>query len=227
MSESSGMPREFDTEPPGLEEIAADLHDDEGVDDRRVVLATEGDALVVGGSVATQEEADRALLIAERSGAEVVDRLQIDPALREGVEDPSRSEEVDPLEDEVLVGSTDMGAGPDSSFTDDLQESLDENEPLDPPDEPLFPATRAEARDARPWEVGEEADPDLDVDLDDVAEDDRPAAADLTEQDLREAAEGRPLPSLDPELDATAQEDDPGTGPGGVDELGDSSPREP
>jgi len=82
MSESSGMPREFDTEPPGLEEIAADLHDDEGVDDRRVVLATEGDALVVGGSVATQEEADRALLIAERSGAEVIDRLQIDPALR-------------------------------------------------------------------------------------------------------------------------------------------------
>jgi hypothetical protein len=36
-----------------------------------------------------------------------------------------------------------------------------------------------------------------------VADDRRPAAADLTEQDLREAAEGRPLPSLDPGRDAT------------------------
>jgi hypothetical protein len=226
MSESSGAPREFDTEPPGLEEIAADLHDDEGVDDRRVVLAAEGDALVVGGSVATQEEADRALLVAERSGAQVVDRLQIDPALREGIEEPSRGEEIEPLEDEVLVGGTDMLAGPDTEFTDDLQASRDENEPLDPPEEPLFPSTQGEARNAEPWEVEEDADPELDVDLDDVTEDDRPAAADLTEQDLREAAEGRPLPPLDPDLDATAEDLDPATGPGGVDELGDS-PREP
>jgi hypothetical protein len=226
MSESSGAPREFDTEPPDLEEIAADLHDDDGVDDRRVVLAAEGDALVVGGSVATQEEADRALLVAERSGAQVVDRLQIDPAVREGIEEPSRAEEIEPLEDEVLVGGTDMLAGPDTEFTDDLQASLDENEPLEPPEEPLFPSTQGEARNAEPWKVEEDADPELDVDLDDVTEDDRPAAADLTEQDLREAAEGRPLPPLDPDLDATAEDLDPATGPGGVDELGDS-PREP
>jgi hypothetical protein len=33
MSGRSGAPRELDTEPADLEEIAADLHDDEGVDD--------------------------------------------------------------------------------------------------------------------------------------------------------------------------------------------------
>jgi hypothetical protein len=212
--DNSGQPRQFDTEPPDLGEVAAALHDDEGVDDRRVVLAMRGGSLVVGGSVASPEEADRALLVAERFGLPVVDRLQVDPALREGTERPPAAEEAEPLEDEVLVGSTDMLAGPDAEITDDLQRSLDENEPLEPPEEPLFPPTPGTERGAT---AAGGTGPDLDAD--EAVDDERPAAADLTEQDLREAAEGRPLPSLDPELDATAE--DLGSGRGGLDELGD------
>lgn len=216
MDDRSGRPRELDAEPADLDEVTRALHDDEGVDDSRVVLAMRNDALVVGGSVASPEEADRALLVAERFGVPVVDRLQIDPALREGTGRPPLAEEIEPIdEDEVLVGSTDMLAGPDAEITDDVTRSLEENEPLEPPEEPLFPATPAEVRNART-----PGRPEMDVDAGEAVDDERPAAADLTEQDLREAAEGRPLPSLDPELDATAE--DPGAGPGGVDELGDS-----
>jgi hypothetical protein len=218
MDHMSERPREFGTEPPDLEEVSAALREDEGVDDRRVVLAMRDASLVVGGSVATREEADRALLIAERFSARVVDRLQVDPALREGVERPPAAEDAEPAEDEVLVGGTDMLAGPGSEITDDVAGSLEENEPLEPPEEPLFPARPAEDRRSRG------GGPEPDVDADEAVDDERPAAADLTEQDLREAAEGRPLPSLDPDLDATAE--DPGTGRGGVDELGDSPRRE-
>jgi hypothetical protein len=211
----SGQPRAFDTEPPDLGEVSAALDEDEGVDDRRVVLALRDGSLVVGGSVASPEEADRALLVAERFGVPVVDRLQVDPALREGTERPPPAEEAEPLEDEVLVGGTDMPAGPDAEITDDVARSLEENEPLAPPEEPLFPPTAAGERQA--VTAGR---PEPDLDADEAVDDERPAAADLTEQDLREAAKGRPLPSLDPDLDATAE--DPGAGPGGVDELGDS-----
>jgi hypothetical protein len=145
----SGRPREFDTEPPDLEEVSAALHDDEGVDDRRLVLAMRDASLVVGGSVASREEADRALLVAERFGMAVVDRLQVDPALREGAERRPPTEEAEPAEDELLVGGTDMGSGPESEITDDVARSLEENEPLEPPEEPLFPPTPAESRRAR------------------------------------------------------------------------------
>jgi hypothetical protein len=98
MDDASGGPRELDTAPPDLEEVSEALLEDERVDDRRVVLARRNDALVVGGSVASQEEADRALLVAQRFGVPVVDRLRVDPALREGPERPQPVEGVEPAD---------------------------------------------------------------------------------------------------------------------------------
>jgi hypothetical protein len=61
----SGQLRGFDTEPPDLQEVAAALREDEGVDDRRAVMAMRDGSLMVGGSVPSPEEADRTLSIAE------------------------------------------------------------------------------------------------------------------------------------------------------------------
>jgi hypothetical protein len=204
MDDRTGAPREFNTEPVDLEEVADALRDDDGVDTRRVRLAMHDDELVLGGSVASPEEADRALDIAEQSGLPVVNELQVDAALREGIEDPDLVDEAEPAEDELLVGSTDLPSDPEEEAGEDLTGTNDdENEPFDPPDEPLFPA-REEDRGA--WTP---VQPGPDVDAEELGEDDRPAAADLTEEDLRgaEAGGGR-LPSYDPELDATAEERD-------------------
>jgi hypothetical protein len=206
--------RAFGLDPPELAEIWAALDDASGVDTRRVLLAARGEAIVLGGSVGGPEEADRAVAIVSRFGVPIVDRLQIDSALREETEPPRPAEQAEPADpDEVLVGSSDMLAGPEAMITDDVARALDENVPLEPPDEPLFPPTPAEARRART--PGPEA---ATVDADEAADDQRPAAADLTSQDLHEAAAGHPLPALDPELDAT--QDDSGAEPAGVDELG-------
>ncbi len=206
MDDTSGGQREFNTAPVDLEEVADALRDDDGVDTRRVRLAMHDDELVLGGSVASAEEADRALDIAEQSGLPVVNQLQVDPALREGIEDPDLTDDDDqePAEDELLVGDAGLRGDPDEDL-DELTDTYDdENEPFDPPDEPLFPPTRDQ-------ELGgfSPVQPAPDVDAEELGDDERPAAADLTEDDLRGAEEGGGrLPSLDPELDATAGERD-------------------
>jgi len=206
MDDTSGEQREFNTEPVDLEEVADALRDDDGVDTRRVRLAMHDDELVLGGSVASPEEADRALDIAEQSGLPVVNELQVDPALREGIEDPDMVGEEDEgrAEDELLVGDTDLPLERDED-PDELTDTYDdENEPFDPPDEPLFPPTRDEERGGF-----SPVQPGPDVDAEELGDDERPAAADLTEEDLRGAGEGGGrLPSLDPELDATAEDRD-------------------
>jgi hypothetical protein len=210
----SGRQRAFGTEPPGLDEIRLALDEADGVDARRVVVAADDGRVVLGGWVASAEEADRAVAAVERLGVPVVNRLQVDTALREGTGEPRPAERVQPAsEDEVLIGDPDMLAGPEAAITTDVARALDENEPMQPPDEPLFPPTPAEARRASPRGPDQPT-----VDADEAGDDQRPAAADLTAQDLREAAAGHPLPALDPELDAT--QDDAGVQPSGVDELG-------
>jgi hypothetical protein len=187
--------------PVDLREIWEGLEESEGVDTRRVVLAQRGDAVVLGGSVGSPEEADRAAMVVEGFGVPLLNRLQVDTVLREGVEEPAAVEQVEPFdEDELLTGGPDIMAGPDAVITQDVARALEENEPLEPPDEPLFPPTPAEARRARypgPDERSVDADEGGDV---------RPAAADLTAQDLHEAAGGHPLPPLDPELEASEED---------------------
>jgi hypothetical protein len=116
------------------------------------------------------------------------------------------TEPASPAGDEVLVGSTDMLAGPDSAPTEDLAEALDENEPWDPPDVPQLAPTvteqrggwaREDALELSEWE-DQGGDPDDLLDEEDRAARDGVSAPDLARADLDSAAQGGRLPSLDP-----------------------------
>jgi hypothetical protein len=189
-----------------LERIRERLRVSTRVDDERIEVATRDDDVVLLGAVASPEEATVAGQLAEEYADSVVNELQIDRGLREMVEEPLDTEPASPAQDEVLVGSTDMLAGPDSAATEDLAEALDENEPWTPPDVPQLAPTVTEQRGGVPaedrlaleeWdEAGGEPD-DL-LDEEDRAASEGSSAPDLAEAELERAAEGGELPSLDP-----------------------------
>jgi hypothetical protein len=176
------------------------------VGDERIEVATRGGDVVLLGAVATAEEATVAGQLAEEYASSVVNQLQVDRGLREGLEEPLDAEPASPTEDEVLVGSTDMLAGPDAAPTEDLAEALDENEPWTPPDVPQLAPTVTEQRGGvsprdrlilSEWEEGG-GDPDDLLDEEERAARERRSAPDLAAADLQRAAEGGQLPSLDP-----------------------------
>jgi hypothetical protein len=189
-----------------LEQIRERLRVSTRVDDERIEVATRDDDVVLLGTVASPEEATVAGQLAEEYATSVVNELQVDRGLREEVEEPQDTEPASPAGDEVLVGSTDMLAGPDTAPTEDLAEALDENEPWTPPDVPQLAPTVTEQRGGVPaedrlaleeWdEAGGEPD-DL-LDEEDRAGRDGVSAPDLAEAELEQAAEGVELPSLDP-----------------------------
>ena len=189
-----------------LERIRERLRVSTRVDDERIEIATRDDDVVLLGAVASPEEATVAGQLAEEYATSVVNELQVDRGLREEVEEPLDTEPASPAGDEVLVGSTDMLAGPDSAPTEDLAEALDENEPWTPPDVPQLAPTVTEQRGGVPaedrlaleeWdEAGGEPD-DL-LDEEDRAAREGRSAPDLAEAELERAAEGGALPSLDP-----------------------------
>src|SRR4029450_12203001 len=168
-----------------LEQIRERLRVSTRVGDERIEGATRDDDVVLLGAVATPEEATVAGQLAEEYATSVVNELQVDRGLREGVEEPLDTEPASPAGDEVLVGSTDMLAGPETVPTEDLAEALDENEPWTPPDVPQLAPTATEQRGGVPpsdalalseWEE-EGGDPD-----------------DLLDEEDREAREGRSAP---------------------------------
>jgi BON domain-containing protein len=189
-----------------LDQIRERLRVSTRVGDERIEVAARDDDVVLLGAVATPEEATVAGQLAEQYASSVVNELRVDRGLREGIEEPLAVEPASPTEDEVLIGSTDMLAGPDSAPTQDLAEALDENEPWSPPDAPQLAPTVTEQRGGVPagdrlalsdWEEAG-ADPDDLRDEEDRAAAETPSAPDLAAADLHRAAEGRPLPSLDP-----------------------------
>jgi hypothetical protein len=188
-----------------LETIRERLRVSTRVGDDRIEVAARDDDVVLLGAVATPEEATVAGQLAEEYASSVVNELQVDRGLREGIEEPVEGEPASPSDDEVLVGSTDMLAGPDAAPTEDLAEALDENEPWMPPDVPQLAPTVTEQRGGvaasdrlalADWDEG--GDPDDLLDDEDRAARERPSAPDLSAADLERAAEGHPLPSLDP-----------------------------
>jgi hypothetical protein len=189
-----------------LNQIRERLRVSTRVGDDRVEVAARDDDVVLLGAVATPEEADVAAQLAELYASSVVNELQVDRGLREGIEDLLDTEPASPTEDEVLVGSTDMLAGPDAAPTEDLAEALDENEPWSPPDVPQLAPTATEQRggvaasDRLALSEWEEAggEPDDLLDEEDRAARERPSAPDLTAADLQRSADGGQLPSLDP-----------------------------
>jgi hypothetical protein len=190
-----------------LERIRERLRVSTRVGDERIEVATRDADVVLLGAVASPEEATVAGQLAEEYATSVVNELQVDRGLREGFDDdPLATEPASPTEDEVLVGSTDMLAGPDSAPTQDLAEALDENEPWTPPDVPQLAPTATEQRggvaaaDRLALSEWDEAggDPDDLLDEEDRAARAGAAAPDLAAADLRHAAGGGELPSLDP-----------------------------
>ena len=189
-----------------LERIRERLRVSTRVGDERIEVATRDDDVVLLGAVATPEEVTVAGQLAEEYADSVVNELEVDRGLRDWVEEPVDTEPASPAGDEVLIGSTDMLAGPDSAPTEDLAEALDENEPWSPPDVPQLAPTATEQRggwareDAlalSEWE-DEGGDPDDLLDEEDRAARDGLSAPDLAPADLERAAEGGQLPSLDP-----------------------------
>jgi hypothetical protein len=190
-----------------LETIRERLRVSTRVGDERIEVATRDDDVVLLGAVASPEEATVAGQLAEEYASSVVNELQVDRGLREGFDDdPLDTEPAAPAGDEVLIGSTDMLAGPDAAPTEDLAEALDENEPWSPPDVPQLAPTVTEQRGGVPaedrlaleeWdEAGGEPD-DL-LDEEDRAERAGRSAPDLAAADLEQAHGGDRLPSLDP-----------------------------
>jgi BON domain len=199
-----------------LDRIRERLRVSTRVGDDRIQVAARDDDVVLLGAVASPEEATVAAQLAEQYASPVVNELQVDRGLREGVEAPSEGEPAAPADDEVLVGSTDMLAGPDAVPTGDLAEALDENEPWEPPDVPQLAPTRVEERGGvspgdrealSTWEEGG-GDPDDLLREEDRADAERPSAPDLSAADLRRAGEGHPLPSLDPTATSPAASDE-------------------
>jgi hypothetical protein len=181
-----------------LEQIRERLRVSTRVGDERIEVASRDDDVVLLGAVASPEEATVAGQLAEEYAGSVVNELQIDRGLREGYEgspdsegSPDFEEALDfapiaPAEDEVLVGSTDMLAGPDAAPTEDLAEALDENLPWSPPDVPQLAPTATEQRGGVPaadrlalseWEEAGGAPDDL-LDEEDRAAREGPSASD-------------------------------------------------
>jgi BON domain len=189
-----------------LEEIRERLRVSTRVGDERIEVAARDDDVVLLGAVASAEEATVAGQLAEEYATSVVNELQVDRGLREGIEEPLDTEPASPAADEELVGSVDMLAGPDAAPTEDLAEALDENEPWTPPDVPQLAPTVTEQRGGVPaadrlalseWEEAG-GEPDDLLDPEDRADRDGPSAPDLAPADLERAADGGRLPSLDP-----------------------------
>jgi hypothetical protein len=207
-------------DPEILDEIKLALEDSDRVDATRIVLESDETGVILRGAVASSDEASAAALIAEARADNVANELTIDPALREGIEAPLSVEPVQPAENEVLVGSTDMLAGPDAAMETDLGRALEENVPWTPPDEPQMAPTEEEyggatSPGALDSPSGEDPDPDL-VHREDYA------AADLSREDL--TAPGA-APSLDPQgvqPSSLAQAD-----PVGLEEGGEAPPDDP
>lgn len=114
----------------------------DNVDARSIDVVPDGDAVVLRGGVATHEEASAAVSVADQHAAAVRNELRVDTNLREGL---------DPGEPRQEGGSRAEGSALDPTtepddLVDNLQDSLEENVPWDPPHEAVEVPTRAEER---------------------------------------------------------------------------------
>ena len=203
-----------------LEQIRAALGESDRLDARRVEVKAREDGVVLRGSVATPQESTIAAQIAQEYAALVTNDLLVDPNLREGAVDAPYVEEAVPAENEILMGSPDMLAGPESGAEQDLSRALEESLPWDPPDEPQLAPTRAEYGGAL-----SEGDGGPITSEDPAPEDIDPsayAASDLSAEELKLAPDS--VPSLDPE--SVAPPGEPYPDPVGVDSLGEAPPED-
>ena len=151
------------------------------VDASSIDVVAEGEALVLRGGVATHEEATAAVSVADQHATTVRNELRIDTNLREGVD----FREPDAGERSATSGAPfDPTSEPDD-LVDDLQTSLEENVPWDPPHEAVEVPTRAEER-------GTAGTNGFDEDPDDDSAATSKSLPDLSPEELSRAAHPQP-----------------------------------
>ena len=193
-------------DPDDVAEISVALEESDRVDHSRIAVEAADDAIVLRGAVATTDAAHVAEIIASEYTDNVINELRIDRGLREGTAEATPGEAASPRDDEVLVGATDMLAGPEAEITSDMSTALEENQPWDPPDEPsLAPSVPEYGGDVSFGDGGPIENEDVATDEADRAE---YSAADLSKEELEAAARGATVPSLPPE-DLGAPEAEP------------------
>lgn len=201
-----------------VDEIREALESSEKIDASRIEVSIDGTSVVLRGSVSDSSQGHLAELLVGHYTSDIRNELRVDTGFREGAEEPQAVEDAIPAEGEILVGSTDMLAGPDAAITSDVNRAFEESEPWDPPDEPSLASTPAELRGTSGFGDGGA----VDEISDDVAADELPAAADLTQQDLEASAAGAAPPSIDETAVPQRAEAEPD--PVGVDPLGHTPP---
>ena len=201
-----------------VDEIRDALESSDVIDASRIEVSVDGTSVVLRGSVSDSSQGHLAEMLVGNYTSDVRNELRVDAGFREGAEEPHAVEEAIPAEGEILVGSTDMLAGPNAEITSDVSRALEESEPWDPPDEPSLASTPAELRGTSGFGDGGAVD---EID-DDASADELPAAADLTQQDLVASAAGAAPPSLDET--ATPPPDAAEPDPAGLDPLGHTPP---
>lgn len=159
------------------------------VDARAVNVTVDEGAVVIGGTVATYEEASAALRIAQEHAAEVRNELRVDVNFREGVGDEGETE--GEARRSGLQGSSFEALEGSDDLVSDMQESLDESLPWTPPDEPVEVPTRAESRGTADPNAADDEDPDAGLLAESADSSDR-SLADMSADELARAAHPEP-----------------------------------
>src|SRR5438105_639105 len=200
-------------DPEDLLVIKQALEDSPRVDAERidVIFAPEESAVMLVGAAGDFAEAAAAESIASQYADRVLNELRIDPWLREGIPHSGELEPTVPAEGEVLVGAPDMLAGPEPESMTDQLEGFSDNQPWDPPEQPMLPPTAAEWAARASMGDGDvpEDEPAGEADTEGVRRTDY-AAPDLTREELAMGLRGARVPSLPPDTDpATLAVPDP------------------
>ena len=130
-----------------IDEVRDALIAADSVDPSDIQIVAEDDVLVLRGSVATFEQASAAQQIAQERLESVRNELSVDQNLREdgSSTEPSGAADIDDRREGLRGSSYDPLEQADDVVTD-IQESLDENLPWDPPHEAVEVPTVAESR---------------------------------------------------------------------------------
>ena len=174
-----------------IDEVREALEAADSVDPSSIHVLADGDAVVLRGSVATFEESAAAQQIATEHATAVRNELHVDHNLREsGGSEISADDLDDASRREGLRGSSYDPLEEADDVVTDIQESLDENRPWDPPHEAVEVPTRAEARGIADRRVAG-AEVDDDTLLDDEGEGGK-SLPDLSPEELARAAHPEP-----------------------------------
>ena len=129
-----------------IDEVRQALEAADTVNARNVEITLDGDVVVLRGTVATFEESSAAAQIAGEHADQVRSELRVDPNVREGLAGTGEDVRDEAARRDGLRGSSFDPLEQNDDVVTDLQESLDENLPWDPPHESVEVPTRAEAR---------------------------------------------------------------------------------